>query len=63
MRLNEVIKNIDFLKNKSNLPNASQVGIVVKDIERTKKFYRDYFNFKKFMDLEFPFTEVCYCGK
>lgn len=33
-----MIKNIDFLKDKLNVSNASQVGIVVKDIERAKNF-------------------------
>lgn len=55
--------DISLLKEKLNLPDASQIAIVVQDIEKTKVFYQNYFNFNKFIDLEFPFTEVYYHGK
>ena len=58
-----MIKNIDFLLDQFNFPDASQVGIVVRDVEKAKEFYRKNFNFKNFVDLEFPFTEIYYYGK
>jgi len=57
-----MFKDIDFIKEKLKLPNITQIGVVVKNIDKTKSFYKKYLNFGEFVDLEFPFTEIYYYG-
>jgi catechol 2,3-dioxygenase-like lactoylglutathione lyase family enzyme len=57
-----MFRDVDFIKEKLTLPSITQICAVVKSINKAKSFYKKYLNFGMFVDLEFPFTEVYYCG-
>lgn len=51
------------LKNKLNLPDISQVGVVVRDLDRAIDYYEKFLGLGPFVRPEITYTEKFYHGK
>ena len=51
------------IKDKLNLPDISQVGIVVKDLDKAINYYEDVLGLGPFVKPEITYTEKFYYGK
>src|SRR5665648_259047 len=51
------------LMEKLGLPEVSQIGVVVKDVEKTIAYYESFLNIGPFVRVDHIFDEVYYYGK
>lgn len=51
------------MREKLRLPDVSQIGVVVRDLDKTIEYYEKVLSLGPFVRLEFPFTETFYYGK
>lgn len=51
------------MRERLRLPDVSQIGVVVRDLDKTIEYYEKVLSLGPFVGLEFPFTETFYYGK
>ena len=54
--------NQEIIK-KLNLPDMSQIGIVVKDLDKTLEYYEKILGLGPFVELKIPYSDKYYKGK